>query len=403
MKTYHSNAESVLGLPANSYIYNITSSVVQQDIRSQSFPILSGSDYLVVISSDDSIRSLDPERLKTVNVIKNAHKSITSIKRYAHPGSQCNSFMTCGRDGIVRGWDMRSGNKVVELSVPSSEPLSALDCNAEMQAVVAGTELEGNAPGDVSIFGWDMRMPGNIKMKYEESHNDTVTELRFLPAVGETNTLLLSAGTDGMVNIFNTAFIEEDEALFQVIKSASALQHAGMIDGDIFTLGTDETLAFYAFQNPDLDTKDPAPCSLGDVREQFSCEYVVNMYQAGSKPYLAVGNHTEKWLDLIRFKNKTSDPTDTRKWKAKSSEGSKIRLSGGHGEELVRDVLITDGAKVVYTCGEDGAVRVWKGQGDDDDDVEMGGTSRVGKKRKGDRHENRHEKNEKRSKSGPSG
>jgi hypothetical protein len=217
--------------------------------------------------------------------------------------------------------------------------------------------------------------------------------------VGATNTLLLSAGTDGMVNIFNSAVAEEDDALFQVIKSTSALQHAGLLDGDIYTLGTDETLAFHAFQHSDLDAQDPAPCLLGDVREQFSCEYVVNMYQSGSKPYLVVGNYSEQWLDLIRFKNKATAPTDTRKWKAKSSEDGKIRLQGAHGEELVRDVFVPEGADVVYTCGEDGMVRMWRGKGNDDGDVEMGGTMKSSKKRKAERSERK----EKRSRAGLSG
>jgi WD40 repeat protein len=396
MKAFPASAESSLGLPPNSYIYSITSTSAQNDVRIQSFPNLTSSDQLVVISSDESIRSLDPETLKTINVIKNTHSSITSLKRYATPGAQCSTFMTSGRDGRVRGWDLRSGSEALEFSAPKSEPLSALDCNAGLQVVVAGTELEGNAPGDVGIFGWDVRMPREVKMKYEECHNDTVTELRFLPAVGSTNTLLLSAGTDGMVNIFNTATAEEDDALLQVIKSASALQHAGLIDGDIYALGTDETLAFYAFQSLDLKTEDPPPCLLGDVREDFNCEYVVNMYEAGSKQYLAVGNHSEQWLDLVRFKNKATAHTDIRKWKPKSSDDKKIRLVGAHGEELVRDVFIPTGAKVVYTCGEDGMMRQWRVHEDDDGDVEMGGTAKVGMKRKSERSDRKN----KRSKAG---
>ena len=54
----------------------------------------------------------------------------------------------------------------------------------------------------------------------------------------------------------------------------------------------------------------------------------------------------------------------------------------GHGEELVRDVIVPEGAEVIYTCGEDGMVRAWAGGGADDD-VEMGGTSsKTSKKRK---------------------
>lgn len=390
MRTYQPATVSNLGLPADSYVYTIVPTSAQDNPRSRSFPTLKSSDHIIAVSSDASIRTLDPETLKVVNAIQNAHSSFDTIKRYATPGTQCTTFMTCGRDGFVRGWDLRTSSKVLEFSSPKGQPLTALDCDAELQAVFAGTEVEGDAPGDTAIYGWDVRMPGSdVKIKYEESHSDTVTELRFLPTMGDTKTLLLSAGLDGMVNIFDTKVAEEDDAIVQAIRSDSALQHSGLIDGDIYTLGTDETLAFHAFSNPNIEAQDPASCSLGDVREQFACEYVVNLYEAGSKPYLAVGNHTEQWLDLIRFKNKASSPSDTRSWKPKSTDESRIRLHGGHGEELVRDVLIPEGAGVVYTCGEDGIVRVWKAE---DEDVDMGGTSKVGKKRKAEKSERRGKK-----------
>jgi hypothetical protein len=36
-----------------------------------------------------------------------------------------------------------------------------------------------------------------------------------------------------------------------------------------------------------------------------------------------------------------------------------IDLPGAHGEEPVRDVLIDEQAQRIFTCGEDGHVRLW--------------------------------------------
>jgi len=38
-----------------------------------------------------------------------------------------------------------------------------------------------------------------------------------------------------------------------------------------------------------------------------------------------------------------------------------VVLPGGHGEDIIRDFLIPDGHRVIFTCGEDGYVRQWTG------------------------------------------
>jgi WD40 repeat protein len=252
-----------------------------------------------------------------------------------------------------------------------------LGTSFDQHAVIAGTELEGNGPGDVNIFGWDARKPDEVKLTYSESHTDTVTELRFIPHP-QSSALLLSASTDGLINIFDTATAEEDDALFQVINHKSAIQHAGIVDRDIYALGTDETLSFHAFQNPDPEAEEPLPMILGDVRESFGCEYVVNVFHAGTNPFLAVGNHSEEWLDLIGLKNQATTMSDARNWTFNKDNDGHIRLSGAHQGEVIRDVFVTQGVDSVFTCGEDGMVRLWKGEGDTD--VEMGGTT-PGKRR----------------------
>jgi WD40 repeat protein len=366
MKSYKSTASSDLKLPKDSYIYSIATTAAQDDTRTDFYKPLTLSDALAVISSDDSLRLFNSSTLDLLpdGIFKNANKGLTSMKRFAANGQECNMFMTAGRDGKVNGWDLRSHTKALEFTTPNDQPLSTLDCNATLNAVVAGMELEGDGPGDVRIFGWDIRKPNDVKMSYVESHGDTITELRFIPHAQSTS-LLLSASTDGLINIFETAVAEEDDALFQVVNHRSALHHAGLIGNDIYALGTDETLSFYPFQSPDPDVEEPKPTALGDVREAFDCEYVVSLAHSGAKPILAVGNHSSQWLDLLRISPDHEWTSQSPNWEVKFE--NRMRLEGAHGEELVRDIFVSN--DVAFTCGEDGIVRRWKIPGDED--VEM--------------------------------
>lgn len=372
MKTYQATASSNLGLPADSYIYSFATTSAQEDTRADVYKTLKSSDRLAVISSDDSLRVFDPSTLKLLpdGLYPNTHKGLTSIKRFGPNGQESNVFMTAGRDGQVCGWDLRSRSKALTFQTPKGEPLSMLDCNAELNALVAGKELEGDGPGDVSIFGWDIRNPKEVTLSYVESHTDTITELRFIPHA-QSSSLLLSASTDGLINIFDTAITEEEDAIFQVINHRSALHHAGIYDSGFYGLGTDETLSLYPIQGEDLEAEEPKPIHLGDVREKLGCEYVVNMVHDGKTPYLSVGNHTSKWLNLVPFSPESISDFASAEWEPGAQ--SVIQFKGAHGEELVRDLFVTEGAGVVFTCGEDGMVRQWKGG---DEDVEMSGTKR---------------------------
>jgi WD40 repeat protein len=372
MKTFRETASSNVGLPADSYIYAFATTSAQDDTRTDVFRPLKKSDRLAVISSDDSLRVLDPSTLELLpdGLYANANKGLTSLKRFAPNGQESNVFMTAGRDGQVCGWDLRSRSKALTFQTPKGEPLSMLDCNAELNAVVAGKELEGDGPGDVSIFGWDVRNPGAVTLSYVESHTDTITELRFIKHP-QSSSLLLSASTDGLINIFDTAITEEEDAIFQVINHRSALHRAGRYDSGLYGLGTDETLSLYPFQSQDLEAEEPKPIHLGDVRDKLGCEYVVNMVHDGTIPYLSVGNHSAGSVTLVPFGADSTANFASPEWIVNAENG--IQLQNAHGEELVRDLFIAEGASVVYTCGEDGKVSQWK---DKDEDVEMSGMKR---------------------------
>lgn len=359
MRIFQEAAFSNLNLPPDSYIYTFgTRHSPNNDTPGQ---------ILAVISSDDSLRLFDNTTLKPLadGIFKSVNQSVTSLA--THFSFSRTPYLTAGRDGFVRGWDLRARGKILELATPKDEPLSALASNPDLHAVAAGMELEGNGPGDVSIFGWDIRFPGKIKLHYTESHTDTVTELRFLPRDGRPSNFLLSGSTDGLVNIYDTSTAEEEDAVFQVINHKSAVHHAGLLGNDIYALGTDETLSFYSQQNPDPEQEDAHPVYLGDVREQFGCDYVVDIVQIGSTPLVAAGRHTDDpRLDFIPL---VKSPVPSPGWTPEVNYG--IRLAGGHGSEVIRDMLWYADDEVAFTCGEDGAVRVWKERNGPDADIEM--------------------------------
>lgn len=101
---------SDVGLPLNSYIYRIISTAPRQDILTYS-----QTDQLAFISSDDSLRYLDATTLKLQpnGVTNSVNEKVTCLERANDVAS--NVVATAGRDGLIRFWDKRSRQKVLEI------------------------------------------------------------------------------------------------------------------------------------------------------------------------------------------------------------------------------------------------------------------------------------------------
>jgi WD40 repeat protein len=369
MKPYRQTAISSLPIQKDSYIYSISGTVERDDFGFDSGLPLSKSGRLIALSSDNSLFVLDPETLSVIpdGHFQNVSSSVTAAKYFGG-----NEVISAGRDGNITFWDLRHG-KTRSFTTPEGpkDPVSALACNKDAQYLAAGTELEGDGPGDVSIFIWDLRNPSTVLRRYRESHTDTITELQFLPYPSQSSKVLLSGSTDGLVNIFDTTQAEEDDAILQVINHRSAIHHTGLIENDIYALGTDETLSFYVQQSPDLNHQEPDPYSFGDIREMFSCEYAIKLLN-NKNPLLVVGNHlSHADLKLIPLRRATMSDTSSPKWIADTD--IRIELVGGHREEIVRDVYVDADSKVIFSCGEDGMVRQWCEH--EMNDVEMAGST----------------------------
>jgi hypothetical protein len=196
------------------------------------------------------------------------------------------------------------------------------------------------------------------------------------------------------VNIFDISQAEEDDALYQVINHGSAIAHAGFMypSTDIYALGTDETMSFYALQSQKEEEEEPMPKSFGDVREPLGCEYIAKMHWVGSQPFIVAGKHSENRLDLVPV-HKGADVLQYDFDITKS-----VRFPSAHGDEIVRDLFTDTHTQTTYTVGEDSQVRAWKTEASVDETMDIDEEADAKKKEKKERKERRKEKKEKKEK-----
>jgi WD40 repeat protein len=119
MTTLTPSHTSNLSLPSNTYIYKIL----------PTGPRTASPTSLSILSSDDSVRFLDPSTLSLLpdGVLKKVHHSVTCLE----PSNDAagNIIATAGRDGLVKFWDSRSkgnGKAAMTVQVRMWNPVSVL-------------------------------------------------------------------------------------------------------------------------------------------------------------------------------------------------------------------------------------------------------------------------------------
>jgi len=98
MSTAQLKCSSTLRLPSDTYVY-------------EALPTHTGE--VAAILSDDSLRLLLSSTLREIPdaTIRKAHDGVTCLQTVEQKG---NVILTAGRDGKVRGWDLRVGQKGVK-------------------------------------------------------------------------------------------------------------------------------------------------------------------------------------------------------------------------------------------------------------------------------------------------
>ncbi len=117
--------------------------------------------------------------------------------------------------------------------------------------------------------------------------NDEITALDL------SGPLLLSGGDDGLVSVFDTRILEEDDSLVQAVNHGP-IHKAGFLDtsSSLYALSSDQQLALHSLTLDVEDNQTEAPPDqLGDLRPIIPCEYVIDVFGSGSDHVVACGSH----------------------------------------------------------------------------------------------------------------
>ncbi|BFZ60472.1 hypothetical protein YB2330_001508 [Saitoella coloradoensis] len=343
------------------------------------FPALS---LLIASASDNSLRTFSLPSLSPLSSIPQAHAdSISAVCAYDE-----HHLVTAGKDSVVRMWDVRTTPPkcVMEYRAEGArkpQGFTSLAVQKGTGRIAAGAELVGV---DAPVYIWDAANKGGKPVRaYTESHNDDVTVLAFHANQAH---LLLSGSCDGLVSIFDLNVEDEDDAVLQVVNHNASIHRAGFLaSGDaFFALSHMETFTIFPLrlETAERDVDDVSaevkPIEFGDLRQVLGCDYVQNFDPVRGRA--VVGSHEEGWVDIVSFDSATGKFGD--RWRM-----------GGHGGEIVRDLIYDEANAVVVSGGEDGTIKSWKAGSAQPTAAEVGkdhdGKKKKEKKDKKDKKENK--------------
>ncbi|EMR11189.1 hypothetical protein PNEG_00782 [Pneumocystis murina B123] len=308
---------------------------------------------LVSAASDNTLRLWDRETLKTYKVIHEVHDHISDMKISGN-----HSILTCGEEGTAKIWDTRTlalcgqfkpGFKIniykLSLNVLAKKmPLLCISENIEKTMIAAGSALLGS---DAYLFLWDQRKQ-SLLFSYKESQNDDITDVRFDSIQSHR---LCAGGCDGLINIFDTRFSIEDDAIINVFNNQSSIHRADFLGPNkVLGLSHMETLSLYNIndisRNNTDNIIDSTYISLGDLRSKLNCNYVIDIILNITKntAYICCGSHTGK-IRLFEFHQDATINKDEQ------------ILLQGHDDSIARSLVFDQQMQIIYTGSENGEIR----------------------------------------------
>lgn len=241
--------------------------------------------------------------------------------------------MSSSRDETVRIWDTRTQRP--SLSIAVNDQVWSMDVNADETVCVAGS--------NACAHFFDLRT-GKRLGKYDESHVDAVTKVKFHP-VHETH--VVTASEDGIICLFDCRVALEEDALQSILNVESAVANFtffGPKCESIVSLTSTETLDLWNLMTAERHEHHPT------VREKCAemnvpIEYLIDCHYdpIQDQLYLLAGDH-KGTMQVFEFqKDFGLRPIQT--------------LKGGH-KACVRCVSWT-GENKIFTGGEDARLSLW--------------------------------------------
>lgn len=163
----------------------------------------------------------------------------------------------------------------------------SFDVSLDGNTVAAGSELNGD---DASILYWDARKSVMPMYAHTSTHAEDVTVVQFNPV----NNTLLSASSDGLLNISDPMQPDEDEAVIQVSNWGTSIAQAGWKESGVWASSDMETFSLWS---PDLDKT--ADFNLKDLnqtlppnRASWEPDYLISCQPSANNLSLFVGSNS---------------------------------------------------------------------------------------------------------------
>ena len=239
---------------------------------------------------------------------------------------------------------------------PNGVGLLSFDVSPDGYTIATGTVLQGE---DASIHFWDARRPTVPIFSHTSTHSDDITSLHFHPTISNR---LLSASSDGLLTVTNTAEQDEDEAIEHVVNWGCSVAQAGWYHDGVWAASDMETFSLWTSELDKVSEpnfKEIAP------RVQYSWEpdYLIGCNRSrdrlipivGSNSYVnltpSCGSVTES-ENISRGSFSFLSPPSSQPWTVD-------RTYPSHHNGIVRSLLVDDVLGCLVTGGEDGVLRLW--------------------------------------------
>lgn len=298
----------------NVYVYDIASSSSNEDIAAS--------------LSNHTLCLLDANYFAEKGRLQ-PHKGTISCIEYSP--SNPHLLSTASIDRTVAVWDTRQENATITFTFAEEALAVTSSLKDTLLATACGT----------AIYFHDMRSNKAPLGSYSDCHTDLITSLHFnrtKPSV------LMSAGEDGLVCMFDTAVTSEKEAVTSILNVDCPLRRVGYFgqnDEGIFCLTNTETCSFWHYPSAQRMG------NFGSVRTDIEVDYLVNCVHSRESDdvFLLSGRYSgEIAVSLVEPQGIVPITT----------------LRGGH-EDVVRCACTIAGGpgERIATGGEDGVLCLW--------------------------------------------
>ena len=289
---------------------------------------------LAIATQDMSLRLVDVETMQMSCQIKPAHDStITDIKAVPlEVGGSGSIFISSSNDGTCKVWDLRQQVPIITTKLSPN----TFDAPVYAAAVSRNGTCAASCGTNISLFKFGV---WRKYFEYTESHFDTVSCLDL------DNQILVSGGEDGLINIYNTEdLVNEDngQCPIMTLNVGESVRSFCIGNGRLYSMSTTESLSVWDPNTgtkvcPDIDSIRSHPLI---ASEENGWGYLIGMNRECSR--LLAGNSQGTLVEFDCCSNFSPICTFSTK----------------HTGVIRSSVYLPD--ETLLTAGEDGYIYEWK-------------------------------------------